>query len=373
MELYDRFLKNERLRRMTVLVLLIAILWLVRSAMNTLLLTFIFTYLVVHLIRLVQRKFPKFSPIFVVIPLYLLIIAGLYFVISHYMPILMHQFTKLFNLIYHFLERPDVDSNAIMSYVSDWVQKLNLNAQIKSSISEIIKYATNIGGAGITFFVSFLLSFFYALEVDKLDHFGKLFLKSDYGWFFEDLYYFGQKFVNSFGVVLEAQLLIAVVNTILTTITITVMGLPSVVPLAAMVFFLSLIPVAGVVVSLIPLSFVAYTVGGFRYIIYILIMIIIIHAIEAYILNPKFMSSRTQLPVFFTFVVLLAAERLFGTWGLIVGIPIFTFFLDVLGVKEIGGSKKKGPKLPFDPEQLKKHKFRNTKSLESKENSAEKK
>ena len=61
---------------------------------------------------------------------------------------------------------------------------------------------------------------------------------------------------------------------------------------------------------------------------------------EAYVLNPKFMSSRTDLPIFYTFIVLLIGEHLFGTWGLIVGVPIFTFLLDVLGVKPIRGAKK---------------------------------
>ena len=109
-----------------------------------------------------------------------------------------------------------------------------------------------------------------------------------------------------------------------------------------MVFILSLIPVAGVIISLIPLSFVAYSVGGIRYVIYILIVIMIIHAIEAYILNPKFMSSKTELPIFYTFVVLLAGENFLGTWGLIVGVPIFTFLLDILGVKSV---KTKKPKI----------------------------
>ena len=106
-----------------------------------------------------------------------------------------------------------------------------------------------------------------------------------------------------------------------------------------MVFLLSLIPVAGAIISLIPLTIIGYTVVGWQDVLTILIMIAAIHVLEAYVLNPKFMSSRTQLPVFFTFVVLLVAERLFGTWGLIVGIPIFTFFLDVLGVKKIAGTK----------------------------------
>lgn len=347
MTFYERFVSNTRIRRFTVLLILVAVLWFARSAMSTILLTFTFTYLVVHLIRWLQKHLHFIRPVAVVIPLYLIIIGALYFAISHYAPIVVHQFFKLFQSLYSFYQRPDVDSNAILRFIGQWVQRLNLNAQIRNSVAEIFRYITSVGGAGVTLFISFILSFFYAIEVDELNKFGKLFLNSDFGWFFEDLYFFGEKFVHSFGVVLEAQLLIAVVNTALTTITLSFMQFPSIAPLALMVFFLSLIPVAGVIMSLVPLSFVAYTVGGWRYIVYIVIMIIIIHALEAYVLNPKFMSSRTQLPVFFTFVVLIAAERLFGTWGLIVGIPIFTFLLDILGVKAIRGTKKISEHLRF--------------------------
>ena len=102
-----------------------------------------------------------------------------------------------------------------------------------------------------------------------------------------------------------------------------------------MVFILSLVPVAGVIISLVPLSMVGYSVGGIRYIVYLIIVILVIHMIESYVLNPKFMSSRTELPIFYTFVVLLVSEHLFGVWGLIVGVPIFTFLLDIVGVKQI--------------------------------------
>ena len=112
-----------------------------------------------------------------------------------------------------------------------------------------------------------------------------------------------------------------------------IMRMPQIVALGLMVFILSLVPVAGVIISLIPLSIVGYSVGGIRYVIYIFIMIMIIHAVEAYVLNPKFMASKTELPIFYTFLVLLVAEHFWGSWGLIVGVPIFTFFLDVLGIK----------------------------------------
>ncbi|GAX03005.1 membrane protein [Secundilactobacillus pentosiphilus] len=106
-----------------------------------------------------------------------------------------------------------------------------------------------------------------------------------------------------------------------------------------MVFLLSLIPVAGALISVVPLSMVAYAVGGWQSVIAIIIMIICIHALEAYVLNPRFMSSKTHLPAFFTFIVLLASEKLFGTLGLIVDLPIFTFFLDILQIKTLTKDK----------------------------------
>jgi len=48
------------------------------------------------------------------------------------------------------------------------------------------------------------------------------------------------------------------------------------------------------------------------------------------------------LPVFFTFIVLIFSEHFFGVWGLIVGIPIFIFLLDLLEVKSDKTRLKKG-------------------------------
>ena len=176
-----------------------------------------------------------------------------------------------------------------------------------------------------------------------MTEFSHTFLQSRHlSWLFEDVAYFGNKFVNTFGVVLEAQFFIALCKTAMTMICLIIMKMPQIIALGLMVFILSLIPVAGVIISLIPLSLVAYSVGGLRYVIYIFIVIMIIHAIEAYILNPKFMASKTELPIFYTFVVLLVGEHFLGTWGLIVGVPIFTFLLDILGVKSV---KKKTPKI----------------------------
>ena len=101
---------------------------------------------------------------------------------------------------------------------------------------------------------------------------------------FQDIYYFANKFVNTFGVVMEAQFFIAVVNTVI-TLALAIIGFTQLPSLAIMIFILSLVPVAGVIISCIPLSFIAYSQGGLNDVIYILALITIVHLFESYVLN----------------------------------------------------------------------------------------
>lgn len=208
------------------------------------------------------------------------------------------------------------------------LKQMHVSTQIESGVSALFTYVGSITNMGITFVLSLILSFFYTSEFDELNAFGRNFLSSPLGWLFSDIKFFAEKFINTFGVVIEAQIFIALVNTAITSVTLLFMKIPNVPGLAIMVFLLPLIPV-------VPLSIVAYTVSGWQSVIAIIVMIICIHMLEAYVLNPRFMSSKTHLPAFFTFIVLLASEKLFGTWGLIVGLPIFTFFLDILQIKTL--------------------------------------
>jgi predicted PurR-regulated permease PerM len=95
-----------------------------------------------------------------------------------------------------------------------------------------------------------------------------------------------------------------------------------------MVFLFGLIPVAGAIISSIPLALLGFKIGGLTYVFYIIILVVSIHILEAYILNPRIFSSVTHLPVFITLVVLLISEHTFGPWGLIYGLPFFVFILE---------------------------------------------
>ena len=336
---WHRFIDNVPLRRFTVLALLIWVLYLVRGMLSAILLTFIFTYIVVHWVRFVQRWLPKLPSLLVVLVTYAVLIAAVYFAVTKYLPLLITQIIRMVNSVLKFYQSQD--GSWLIKQLNHYISAKTVTAQVKHGINLAFSTLTSLTKMAVTFFMSFILSFFYTIELKQMYSFSRLFLTSElFSWLFEDIYFFGKKFVNTFGVVLEAQFFIALCNTALTTICLMFMHMPQILALALMVFVFSLVPVAGVIISLIPLSMVGYSVGGIRDVIYIIIMIIAIHALESYVLNPKFMSSRTELPIFYTFVVLMVSEKLFGTWGLIVGVPIFTFLLDIMGVKSIGDKKQ---------------------------------
>ena len=89
----------------------------------------------------------------------------------------------------------------------------------------------------------------------------------------------------------RSTILIAVVNCVLSVIALWILGFPQLLGLALMIFLLGLIPVAGVIISLFPLCMIAYNIGGIMYVVYILVIVTVIHALESYVLNPKFMSQ----------------------------------------------------------------------------------
>ncbi|PWF99730.1 AI-2E family transporter [Levilactobacillus bambusae] len=337
MTLWQRFVRNVRLRRFVVLAVIIFVLWLLRGEMNTILLTFIFTFLMLRLIHWIH-KYVNIPSWLIVLLVYAGVIALAYIAVTTYLPKLIDSSLSTANELYRFYENPHNDANGMMTWLSSYLNSSDLLGQLKGGATVVLKYLTTIGSFGVTLFISMMLSFFFTIEEKQMAQFSELFLVSDFDWFFQDIYYFAVRFVETFGVVLEAQFFIAICNTVITTIILAFMGMPQLATLAIMIFILSLIPVAGVIVSVIPLSLVGYSVGGWKYVIYILVMIVLVHFLEAYVLNPKFMSSRTQLPTFYTLVVLILGDWLFGVWGLIVGVPIFTFFLDILGVKPIGNS-----------------------------------
>lgn len=346
-ELWHRFTENTALRRTVVLVALCLVLYWVRGIISLLLLTFIFTYLMVRLIGIIH-KFSRIPEKIVAVLVYLIVLIFLYFSITIYVPKLFSQTLTMIEEVVSFYQKMSKSTdNKLVDWIFSVVSISEIKQQLTSGVKVVFTTITSIGSMGLTFFMSLILSFFFIIEKEWVESFGRGFFQSKIKTISQDIAFLGKKFVDTFGVVIEAQFIIACVNTLLTTIGLLIMKFPQnqMLSLALMIFIFSLIPVAGVIISCVPLSLIAYTIGGIQDVVYVLIMITLIHALESYLLNPKLMSSKTDLPVFFVFIVLMISQKFFGVWGLIVGIPVFVFVLDLLGVKSEKPHQQKKIKL----------------------------
>jgi predicted PurR-regulated permease PerM len=152
-----------------------------------------------------------------------------------------------------------------------------------------------------------------------------------------DFYLEAAQPVARFGYVIgrgiQAQAMIATVNTILTLMGLLLLSIPSVMLLSLIVFICGFIPVLGTFISTVPIMLVALNTGGLQLSLAILGVIIIVHAVEAYGLNPLIYGRHFKINPVLVLMILFVGYHLFGIWGMLLGVPVTQYFLHhVFGV-----------------------------------------
>lgn len=336
MNFFKELWAKESFKRFLFFIGLIVMFYLCRSLLDLFLLTFLFTYLINSLQNLILRHIKKITFIkekFITICLYTILFVSIVLIIVNYIPQIIIQSKYLINQAADFSGPPKPNSDIIQKYLASALNQVDLKNYLKSGVNVTLQLAANIGKWSVNVFIAIMLSLFFMLEKKKVISFLKKFENSKVSGLYKYFCFFGNNFLNSFGKVIQAQIIIAFINTLISVIMLSILKFPQLITLGFMIYILSLIPVAGVIISLIPLSIIAFKIGGLTKVLYVIIMIAIVHMIESYILNPKLMSSKVHLPIFFTFIILIASEHFMGFWGLLLGIPLFMFILDLLDIK----------------------------------------
>ncbi|GLX70958.1 AI-2E family transporter [Paenibacillus glycanilyticus] len=332
METLKTFFAHSIVKRVVFVVLVIALLYSLRDMLNLLLLLFMVTFVMSRLQGIITKQIRRvipISPVVVTSVLYVALIFGLVYGLVNYVPKLINEIVDIVNNVQKFLGSSQNDQ--IAQVVADTLDKI----EYKTFLNSALIYAKKIGSWLEIILLVIILSYFFLLERRKIVTFTEKFANSTIGWLYLEFRYFGGKFIASFGKVLEVQLMVAVINTLLTIAGLWILGFPYLFALTIMVFMLSLIPVAGVVVSFIPIGIIGYQIGGTTTVIWVVALVLLIHALETYFLNPRLYAQKTNLPMFYTFFILILSEHYMGIWGLLIGIPIFMFMLDVFKVENI--------------------------------------
>jgi predicted PurR-regulated permease PerM len=120
--------------------------------------------------------------------------------------------------------------------------------------------------------------------------------------------------------VVRGQLLICLVNGVLSAIGFIIFDLKYWPILAILAAVMSIVPIFGSILSTIPAVLVGLT-QDFWTALWVLVWILGIHQIEANLLNPKIIGAAAKLhPVLVVFALLLG-EHNFGIWGALLAVP----------------------------------------------------
>ncbi|MGY5339862.1 AI-2E family transporter [Levilactobacillus spicheri] len=313
------------------LVILIILAWFARGFLSLALFTIIFIYLGNAAIGGLERRLPLPHGLMTLL-VYLVFLGILVAAFAQIIPPLVSEASNLPHTVERLIQTyPQLESSA-----KKLMTNLSQNASVVSNGKAI--FTSGIGklsrlSSGVeTIVLAFFFSFIFNLTKPQLQRFVHAFTLSRFAKLFVPMGQLIATFVQIFGTVIETQLLICTINTILMVFGLWLLKMPSLLILGIMVFFLGLIPVAGVLISLIPLDIIAFVTGGLLRLVEVLVLVALIHMFESYFLHPRLMANATNLPIFVTFITLIVSEQIFGAWGLIVGVPLVAFFLKVFDV-----------------------------------------
>jgi predicted PurR-regulated permease PerM len=123
--------------------------------------------------------------------------------------------------------------------------------------------------------------------------------------------------------VVRGQLVICVVNGVISAIGFWLFGLKYWPILAIVAGIMSIIPIFGSILSSIPAVLIGLT-QGFWTALWVLLWIVGVHQIEANLLNPKIIGVAAKIHPVLVVLALITGEHFFGLWGALLGVPIWS-------------------------------------------------
>ncbi|MCT4414168.1 AI-2E family transporter [Leuconostoc pseudomesenteroides] len=322
-------LKKRPLYRYFVLFVIILLIACLKQFMTLLLLTIIFAYLAMNAGKRVSH-FLKLSRSLSIALVYVIFIGVIVFAIDRGANTVIHQFDSMVKLATHINWHANSFLETIYKNFHQYIASVNTSQLISQGLTQL----NQVGHVLYELILALLFSFIFSMTYPQLRLWSMNFLHSPYKKFFGEFYIIVHRFIIILGKLFEVQLMICLINTAIMIVVLAFLQFPYLLGFTVMIFILGLIPVFGVIISLIPLTITAFIIGDWNTVIIILVAIAFIHFFESYFLHPHFMSHRTHMPILVILLNLIIMEKMFGVWGLVIGLPILTFLLDFFRIQK---------------------------------------
>lgn len=217
----------------------------------------------------------------------------------------------------------------------DWLKRMG---------SELPALVEGLAHSVFSFFLVLMLTFMFLVYFPTIFRFARQLIPAEYQDEFENI----AREVNlRLAGVVRGQLLICLINGILTYLGFKMIGVNFASLLAFVAGVLSLIPIFGTIISTIPAALIGLT-QSVMIAVLVVGWVIIIHILEAYILNPKIMGDSAHMnPLLIVFALLVGSQYFHPILGPLLAVPIAaiiqTVFLHFLTRGDRGDEERNEP------------------------------
>ena len=177
---------------------------------------------------------------------------------------------------------------------------------------------TGVFAGVFTFFMMLFLAAYLSIDATAIRAYVWTLVPPEWS---ADVQGLAERMDRSLAGVVRGQVTICLVNGTLTLVGLVLFGVKFAFLLATIATLFSLIPIFGTILSSVPIVAVGLS-QSWRTGLAMLLWIVGIHALEAYLLNPKIMGSAARIHPIVVVLALLAGERSYGLAGALVAVPV---------------------------------------------------
>ena len=300
----------------------------IASHLTTFFLSFLFLYFISDFMANdVRRHLPFLPKMLMFSILYIVVIVLIFMLTYKIVPGLAKQFPDLANHLQAQITRQLKEANQEYN-LTRYVDLEHLRAAVVQASTGFLRAIVNglspLYKGIIQFIFALVINLFLYLDMEKIDEVFRRRPGSMMSFVYDFIRVRLKVFYFYFKRVMGGQVIIATINTVISSVVILALGLPHPLVLIFVVFFCGLFPVVGNLVSNTVLCLSAFVSTGLWGTGVCLILLITVHKLE-YFLNSRIIGGLVRLPMTISLASLIFCEVLFGIPGLILAIPLTLF------------------------------------------------
>lgn len=261
-------------------------------------------------------KFLKVPKVLSALLVYIFFLALFSIAIFILLPLVIKEFQTLSVLAPRYLA-------SYPSFIQRW------NLIITGSLDNFVSYVPSVANVFLDIVLILILSFYFVIDKERINE--ELYKLAPKTWN-ENLRFIQKTVDDAFSSYLRIQVIFAVFAAVATWIVMTLFGVSFAASISLFSGVLTLIPLIGPVLALLPPAFVVLITNPYNpaQAIIILLILLIIQQLIFNALGPKLMGSAFKLHPIVVFLSILVGFRIAGPLGAIFVVPVLGIIVIVL-------------------------------------------